>query len=84
MLGHLTCCRFPVQGYVPLVMVHFKLFRCLGLQWDAIISWLVIKMNMPEDISGMNLLSSSLCCKPTGSNFVICFNTVICSTLKAV
>lgn len=65
-------------------MVRFKLFRCLGLQWGAIISWSVIKMNMPEDISGMNLLSSSLCSEPTGSDFlVICFNAVISSTFKS-
>lgn len=42
---------------MSLVIVNIELFRYLGLQWDVTISWLVIKMSMPEDISGMNLFS---------------------------
>lgn len=45
---------------MSLVIVNIELFRYLGLQWDVTISWLVIKMSMPEDISGMNLFSSFL------------------------
>lgn len=45
---------------MSLIIVNTELFRYLGLRWDVTISWLVIKMSMPEDISGKNLFSSFL------------------------
>lgn len=56
---------------MSLVIINIELFRYLGLQWDVIISWLVIKMSMPEDISGMNLFSSFLCSEPLRREFLI-------------
>lgn len=56
---------------MSLVIVNIELFRYLGLQWDVTISWLVIKMSMPEDISGMNLFSFFLCSEPLRREFLL-------------
>ena len=67
---------------MSLVIVNIGLFRYLGLRWDVTISWLVIKMSMPEDISGMNLFSSLLCSEPMRRELLLISANAV-STLTA-